>query len=292
MASDNVTLRLEALDVYKKRIPEKIDIMLRHRVLSQFKRVSRNGANLMEVKGLFGDPQGAYQLDVDPPSYQFVSNFIIMKSSGITSMSLTLPIDPEKVKSVNFPSFASLDKAAADLLRASDKVILFQGKKGKELYDALETEPIRKAGMMNILAKCRSTGFGNGNSVLSHILELMELRGDRFFAVVTKELRSETKNSVAIGLFHEADESLHTPAEGFTKRGSFKTADRYGNLQLSFSSKAEVWHADIDIDDAGGFEHVFQVLRNKLSGKPTHPYNIHEILVQFQNLDPGYTFVV
>jgi hypothetical protein len=50
--------------------------------------------------------------------------------------------------------------------------------------------------------------------------------------------------------------------------------------------------ADIDIDDAAGLEHVFQVLRNKLSGKPTHPYNIHEILVGFQHLDPGYTFQI
>jgi len=46
------------------------------------------------------------------------------------------------------------------------------------------------------------------------------------------------------------------------------------------------------IDDAGGLEHVFQVLRNKLSGRPTHPYSIHEILVKFQQLDPGYTFTV
>ena len=50
--------------------------------------------------------------------------------------------------------------------------------------------------------------------------------------------------------------------------------------------------ADIDIDDASGLEHVFQVVRNKLSGKPTHPYNIHEILVAHQKIDPGYTFVV
>ena len=50
--------------------------------------------------------------------------------------------------------------------------------------------------------------------------------------------------------------------------------------------------ADIDIDDANGLEHVFQVLRNRLSGNPTHPYNIHEILVGYQHLDPGYTFQV
>jgi hypothetical protein len=50
--------------------------------------------------------------------------------------------------------------------------------------------------------------------------------------------------------------------------------------------------ADIDIDDAAGIEHVFQVLKNKLSGNPTHPYNIHEILAGFQHNDPGYSFQV
>jgi hypothetical protein len=50
--------------------------------------------------------------------------------------------------------------------------------------------------------------------------------------------------------------------------------------------------ADIDIDDASGIEHVFQVLKNKLSGNPTHPYNIHEILVGYQHNDPGYSFQI
>jgi hypothetical protein len=50
--------------------------------------------------------------------------------------------------------------------------------------------------------------------------------------------------------------------------------------------------ADIDIDDAAGLEHLFQVVRNALTGRPTSPFDIHEILVQHQMLDPGYRFVV
>lgn len=289
MAS-NVTLRLEVLDVYGKPIAEKIDVMLRHRVLSQFKKKSSSGAKKIDISDLFGDPQGAYQLEVDAPSYQFVSDFINMKSSGITSLTRTLPIDPAKVKSVNFPAFANLDAALGGLLDLSDKVLTFEGLKGKALYDALD--PIRRAGMLNIAKKTSATGLGNGRNVLSYIQELKELRGDRFFAVVGRDLREETKNSIDEGIFHEADQSLHHPPAGFSAAGSFKTADRYGNLQLTFFAKDEDWVADIDIDDAGGLEHVFQVLRNKLSGRPTHPYNIHEILVQFQQLDPGYTFTV
>ncbi len=291
MAND-ATLRLDVQDVYGKAINQKIDIILRHRVLSHFMRVSGNGAKKIDIKDLHGDPQGAYQLDVDAPSYQFVRQFINMKSSGITSLTITLPIDPDKVKSVNFRPFSSLDPAAKALLNNSSNIISFEGKTGKALYDALDNDPIRKAGMLNIFAKTRATGFGTERNVLSHVQELTEVRGDRFFAVVGKELRSETRNSIDKGLFHEADQSLHKPLPGFEPQGSFKTADRYGNLQLSFSAKDDLWRSDIDIDDAGGLEHVFQVLRNKLSGKPTHPYNIHEILVGFQQLDPGYTFTV
>jgi hypothetical protein len=281
---------LEILDVYEQPIAEKIDIILRHRVLSDFKRVSGNGAKKIDIPGLFGDPQGLYQLDVDPPSYQAVSHFINMKSSGITSMTLILPIDPAKIKDVKFPAFSSLDAAVSGLLSASAAVLSFEGKKGKALYDALDN--VRKAGFLNIARKTGATGLSNGKNVLFYIQELTELRGDRFFAVVSKELREETKNSIDAGIFHKADQSLHHPPKGFSAAGSFKTSDRYGNLQLTFFNKGDEWVADIDIDDAGGLEHVFQVLRNKLSGRPTHPYNIHEILVKFQQLDPGYTFLV
>ena len=140
--------------------------------------------------------------------------------------------------------------------------------------------------------KTANTPLSNGRTVLSYIQKLNEIRGDRFFCVVPKELREETKNSVAEDLFDNVDGSLHHPPAGFSPAGSFKTPDHYGNLQLTFFMKGDDCVADIDIDDAGGLEHVFQVLRNKISGNPTHPYNIHEILVAHQKLDPGYTFQV
>jgi hypothetical protein len=124
---------------------------------------------------------------------------------------------------------------------------------------------------------------------------LRELRGDRFFVVVSKELREETKHSGGDGLFKSVSGSLHhLPAEfiGFTPAGSFKTPDRYGNLQLTFFMKGDECVADVDIDDASGLEHVFQVIENALPGNSTHPYNIHQILVAHQKLDPGYRFVL
>ena len=286
-----VSLSLELNDVYGDPLKEKVDVILKHQVLSQIVKVSNNASTKIQIKGLNGAPQGQYRIDIDPPSYQYVSQFINMKASGVTPLVVTFPIDPAKVKKVKFPAFGGTVADLQRMMENSEKVLGFEGKKGKELYDALDD--IRRAGLLNIVAKTRATLLTNERSVLSYIQELREIRGDRFFASVPKELRAETKNSVADGVFHSADESLHHPPTGFSHAGSFKTPDHYGNLQLTFfMNEAGDCVADIDIDDAAGIEHVFQVLKNKLSGNPTHPYNIHEILVGFQHNDPGYTFQI
>ena len=288
--ANEVKLRLDLRDVYGEALREKVDIILRHQVLSEVKKASANASSIIEILGLRGTPQGLYRMDIDPPSYQYVSQFVNLKASGITSVNLTFPIDPGKVKSVKFPAFSDLGADLRKLLENSERVLSFTGNSGKALYDSLDD--IRRAGLLNIAAKTGATSLTNKRTVLSYFDELKEIRGDRFFVRVTQELREETKNSIAEGLFHSANESLHHPPAGFDHAGSFKTPDHYGNLQLTFFTDGENWVADVDIDDAGGVEHVFQVLRNKFSGQPTHPYNIHEILVGYQKLDPGYRFVV
>ena len=285
-----VKLQLDLRNVSGKFLGEKVDIIFRHQVLSEIKKASLNVSTKVDIKGLHGAPQGLYRIEIDPPSYQYISQFINMKASGTTSASFVFPIDPGKVKSVVFQAYTKITSELQTVLESSDQVLSFPGKKGKELYDSLDD--IRKAGLLNIAVKTANSPLTNGRTVLTYIQKLLELRGDRFFCVVPKELREETKNSVAEGLFDPAPDVLHHPPEGFERAGSFKTPDKYGNLQLTFFMKGNDCVADIDIDDAGGLEHLFQVLRNKLSGKPTHPYNIHEILIMHQKLDPGYSFVV
>ena len=120
---------------------------------------------------------------------------------------------------------------------------------------------------------------------------MVRLEQDRIFVKTTAALLEEAAHSNA---FHAVSAALHDPMPGFQIGKSFKTFDRYGNLQLTFQRRGDSgddYAADVDIDDAQGFEHIFQVLRNAIEG-PTNPYNIHEILLQ-QNprVDPGYEFV-
>jgi hypothetical protein len=107
-------------------------------------------------------------------------------------------------------------------------------------------------------------------------------------------LREEATNTA--GIFEGVPGSLHhSPKEGYIPAKSFKTRDRYGNLQLSFFRKAmtgDDYLVDADIDEASGIEHYFEVTRNALANHETHPYDVREILIGYSRIDPGYDFVL
>ena len=283
-------LRLRIVDVYGDFLNERVDIFLRHQTLADdpaFRAL--DAKKLIEIKGLHQIPQGLYRLEIDAPSYQAVSQFVNIEG-GPTEKTITLPVNRDKVVAVSFPAFGTILSDAQTLLTNSAKVLGFEKKTGDDLFGALD--PIRRAGFLNLIAKSGRTRLSNNRTVLSYIKELTEVRGDRFFAVADPALHSETQHAVVDELFHPVDDALHTPPAGFQIVDSFKTLDHYGNLQLTFSTTPDRlrWQVDMDIDDAQGFEHIFQVIRN-VAG-PTHPYDIHEILVEYQELDPGYKLLL
>jgi len=306
--AQNGKLKLEFVDVYGKRLQENVDISLRHTRLSQslfFK--SKDASKLIQINDLFTSTEGPYQISIDPPSYHHVTQFLNVRTSGVTEKQIVFPVDASKVVGLNFPAFNGLAKETRTLLTNSSNVFGFEHKTGAELYDAIAVDNIKLAGLLNIACKTLATVFAGGANVLSLVRELRIVRGDRFFAFVERGLREETVNSVSSGLFHKVSGSLHKlppefedfeptdpsvkpPDPGFEPADSFKTDDHFGNLQITFFRKGNEYVADIDIDDAAGILHVFQVLRNHFTGQPTHPYNIHEILVAHQHLDPRYTF--
>ena len=144
---------------------------------------------------------------------------------------------------------------------------------------------------MNLYAKSNRTLLPDGSSVTSHFKGFYRVRADRVFADVDLTLRDLVKTAVGGGLFDPVSGALHTPPPNYDNAGSFKTDDDYGNLQLSFFAGLGGplgFKVDSDIDDAKGIGHLFQVLRNWISHGTTHPYDIHQILVYHQRLDPGY----
>jgi hypothetical protein len=285
-------LKLQLLDVFGHRVRETVDISLRNlHVTHNVVLKAVDASKVINITNLHSGPQGIYQITIDPPSYHPVSQFLTVQTGGPTEITIPFPVDITKIVSITYPKFSSLLKELRSLLANSPNIAGFENNTGEALYGKLDD--LRRGGVLNIARKTLATRLPNEKSVLSLIKEIRELRGDRFFAFVEKELREEVKHSVNSGLFHEAPGLLHhLPAqfEGFTPADSFKTSDHFGNLQLSFFMKGDECVADIDIDDAGGLAHIFQVLRNHFTGNPTHPYNIHQILVMHQHLDPGYRF--
>ena len=52
-----IILSLEVRDVYGALLKEKVDVILRHQVLSQVVKVSNNASTKIQIKGLNGAPQ-------------------------------------------------------------------------------------------------------------------------------------------------------------------------------------------------------------------------------------------
>lgn len=287
-------LRLDLLSVNGERIGGKTDISLQHQVLSDAPKFNGlDASKRILIKDLFGTPQGLYRIEIDPAAYLPTSRFVNLKASDITDLQVTFAIDPRKVIDVNFPPFADLPSDTRKLLQNSDQVLSFEGKKGAAFYDALDD--VRKSNVLNLTAKCAATPLGNGKTVLPFVQSIIEIRGDRFFAFVPRELREETKNAAVAGLVNPAPEGLHhLPPQfvGFDHAGSFKTPDKFGNLQLTYFLKGDECVVDIDIDPVSGLKHLFQVIEHKITGLETHPYAVRDVLIAHQEIDPGYSFVV
>ena len=287
-------LELQFVDVHGLPIGQPVDIHLRHHVFHEEHRVNdHDGTRPIAITGLRTEPEGLYVLEVRAPSYYPVSRFVTIPASGTLAERIILPIKPDRAQGV-FPAHDQLDERVRGVLERSSAVKGHEGQTGRALYDALSDES--KGGLLNIAKKSLATPFRDGSDLLRHTT-LLDIRGDRCFVEVPTGLRkqvatfAEDQAVLDTMRFRSVNGSLHEPPQGFEADGSFKTLDAFGNLQMTFFKSGDRCRVDIDIDDAAGLGHVFQVLRNHLTGSPTHPYNIHQILLTHQHLDPGYRLI-
>jgi len=240
----------------------------------------------LKITGL--TPLEPYLLRVYPVRHRPVGQFVRAPADASVAIEVFCPVDPERVTSVTFPDYGRLPPAVQAILQAS-AVETQPGLSGAALYDALPDLP--RAGLLNLVAKMGRTPLPGGGTVLDQVDSLYRVRGDRVFANVKVALRDLVVTAVADQGFRPVSGSLHTADPDFRLVDSYKTFDAYGNLQVTFFSSLDPplrFRADIDIDDAAGIAHVFQVLGHWITGGDTHPYDIHEILVFHQLLDPGY----
>lgn len=213
--------------------------------------------------------------------------------NGDLPVRLVVPVNPEQVLRINGPAFGVLSASAQRVLAAAagpQFIVAGTPVTGQTLYDGLDLAPLLKAAFLNIVAKAGATTLAGTETVLDYFRGLRELRQDRFFVDIDPKLIGIVASSNG---FHSVPDALHQPLPGYEPVSSYKTFDRYGNLQLTFQRTADGSKAaaDVDIDDAQGIPHLYQVVRNAFTGG-TNPYDIHEILLgQQPRVDPRYGFV-
>jgi hypothetical protein len=259
-------LWLDCVDVYGRRIRDLATIRLKHCALSE-SRVGRDidASKAIVLKDLMAAPNGLYRLEVWPAKYLPVSRFV-----NIT----------EKTPHLRLQFAVNRDKVTG---------LCFSTECGERLPD------LQRACLANITGEAKHTILPAGKSIADHITSIVEVRQDRVFAMVAADLLSEVVAATRAGDLVEVSGALHSPPTGFKQfkqLDSYKSRDLYGNIQVTLFEHEGRCLADIDIDDAGGILHVFQVLRNAVTGRATHPYDIHEILLAHQKIDPGYQLLV
>lgn len=202
-----------------------------------------------------------------------------------------LMANPRRVNGIDAPPFAELPAAFrrslgdATMVQLSAEDADLVGKSGAELYDALG--PLRQACLLNLVAKAMHP---SAERIARYVIAPTVLRQDRSFARVDPAMADVLRRS---NRYKSAPSLLHTPPRGFERLDSFKTRDAHANLQVTFmreSSSGVTW-ADIDIDEASGVEHGFEVIRNAVVDGRTNPFVVRDLLLLAAPdapIDPGY----
>jgi len=207
---------------------------------------------------------------------------------GDEKMTLNAPLHPD-FASASFPEWADTDSALKSVLRESTLEGDDTKATGKKLFDGLD--PLQRAGLFNLYTKMANAGLPGGRTAWEFVTDLYRVRPDRVFGNVDVGFRDAMKAAAQAKLFKEAPDNQHTPPPGYERAGSFKSPDRAGNLQITFfSNTADLqFKVDVDIDDANGLGHVFQVLSHWITQGQTHPFDIHQILTFDQRLMLPYS---
>jgi hypothetical protein len=261
----------------------------------------RTPATHLVVTGLTcrGGPGTMYRVKATAPNYRPYAFLQLIEENRLNTGAddIEFWVKPGDVTGIRGPVFQDLPAGAARILtdaamvsaRPEDDDLV--GKSGANLYDHLGSR--RRAGFLNIVTKT-AHGPTTGNC-LPFIEGLLVCRQDRFFARVTAGFPEFLRQSPR---FKSAPETLHDPLDGFElAEGSFKSRDAHANLQVTFMRERTTGDlaADIDIDEASGFEHGLEVIRNALLGTRTSPYAVREFLLAAdpigRSLDPGYRFL-
>ncbi len=255
-----------------------------------------HGATTCRVSGIPSLDVGTdYQITVDAKNYQLTTFFKRLIPGEQAADPLRFLIDPSRVKGINAKPFDELaDARLREILNNSKIQLPNQGTElsGPALYNALQDK--QKACLLNIAAKANHT---TADSVWALVRSLRSIEQDRCFAFVDEDTE---KMLNASNLYMPAGTFFHKPLEDFTLGKSFKSKGAHATIQITLmKNKAGQVAADLDVDEASGGGHFFEVFRNKVTGGLTNPYQVHELMLLgdpadsdgLSVVDPGYNLL-
>jgi hypothetical protein len=274
---------LELSHAYGRGLSGEFELRFRNLQLHSFdflKKVQLDGQPL-ELTGVPAFPTANWNVELFSEKYRFKAVFISVPSSGTADIKEVFFVNPSNVTPV-LPTEAYIQTQP---IWNALRTVLNQS---PIAYGALSDK--EKAELLNLLAKMQHS---SANNAFSPVINIFKVKAARIYAEVRPELWEMVRSMPQ--RFHEEPDngSMHQFEDGWTRlsdQASFKTPDPMGNLQLTFASRSVNRMAvDADLDDHQGLKHAFDLIKHEFSGN-TNPYDIHQVLVKFQNIDPGCDF--
>lgn len=289
-ADVTVTLR----DAYGQPVTDEVELRFYNQhasSLSQLFTVKFKGtpATLKDVPAF---PTGRAEVFIKPKRYRYKSIFINVFPGQPNLVDEDLLLDPAaaRPRGIDYQEIAA-KPYGAELIR-----ILDASKIKAAEWNGFDKR--QRAGLLNICAKLHRETTKTKQSLIELVARfdrrwIDPQKPERVYADVSDKLLAAVR--AYPDKFGKVSGVMHKFPPGWTPVGkddSYKTRDKAGNLQMTFAQDAaNNLLADIDLDDHAGIKHAADVLKHKITGKNTDPYDIHQILIYFQKLDPGYTLI-
>lgn len=272
---------LSARDVYGDRLPVPVRVEI-ERLGTGSRRLRRTEIPPFADVEIPTRETKTYRVVGSATGYSTVSRIV---SGTVDSVGLLLPVRANSVVGFEWPDeFPEIP--GVEWPDGSGK--LGYPNDGERRAVVLGDDGWKIAALLNIWAKLWTTTIGVAPAAL-FVTDTLEVRRDRVFFRLSAD---------ALPLLDDAENldrvpsDLHHPPAGFEsyENGiSVKTRDAVANLQIStFVGPSGDVIADVDLDEARGFRHVFEVVKNHATGSKTDPVEILSLLVAVQNIDPGY----
>jgi hypothetical protein len=243
-------------------------------------------------------PGTMYEVRASTPHHRKYAFFQLIQEDrdNTASDDVEFWVRPGDVKDIKAPAVSSLPAVAQTMLSKAGMIVdrredqELTGLSGLALYQQMGA--LRRACFLNIVKK--ASDATTCDNCLGGFGDLLILRQDRLFARVGDGLPEQLRKA---SMFKSAPGALHEPPPGFSNPiESFKSRDPHANLQITFMKELATGGlaADIDIDEASGIEHGFEVIRNAVFNNRTNPYLIREFMnaadLEKRSLRPEYHF--